>query len=245
MKNVIYEDYYYKDLIKHYKLIKHEKNRLPTTHDFDDEENKRIKQYFKSVSGLAVYLGDEPDHGNMWIPDDVFITEIRQLANKLGYPPHSKDYPRATSANNRFHTNWQGVIHHCGIIATYPASNSNSQISKQEVIYKTKKAMKDLDYSYLPEWKELQTHGVSVSSIFNYWDSLSDFRKELEVPSKSEYVWSKREAEMRNAVQTLVDSETKVNIADLMRVSNLKHWEIDQLLRKYGGLKRYITKINA
>lgn len=223
-------------LIKKYKQIKEVKKRLPTRYDFTNEENELIKFHFSSVLTLGQLLGDEPIHGNVWIPDDIFITEINELAKKLGYPPHSSDYPRATSAKNRFHASWEGVIHRCGIVADYAKHDGHtSTISKQEVIYRTLKAVKQYNKPYMPEWQFLSKSNVPLMSIFDYWDGLTEFRKELCIPSKKEYYRAKNEKIMISVIQNMLQNKIPITISAISQHSVVTREKIFSILRhKYN-----------
>ncbi|TDN00963.1 hypothetical protein [Lactobacillus crispatus] len=74
-------------ILSKYDIIKTNKHRLPVSLDFTKAENDFIRTNFQSIEKLYVYFGDQPTHGNVWIPDDIYITEIQQLAQELGYPP--------------------------------------------------------------------------------------------------------------------------------------------------------------
>lgn len=225
-----------KDLLKKYKHIKETKKHLPTRYDFTNEENELIKLHFSSMITFGQFFGDEPIHGNVWIPDDIFITEINELAKKLGYPPHSSDYPRATSAKNRFHTSWEGVIHLCGIVADYAKHDGHTaRISKQEVIYRTLKAIKQYNKPYMPEWQFLSKNNVPLMSIFDYWDGIAEFRKELCIPSKNDYYRAQDEKIIRSVLQDMLQKKIPITISAISQHSDITCEKIFSVLRhKYN-----------
>ena len=75
-------------VIEKYNRIKKEKGRVPVVLDFSQEEKSLIKLRYGSFLQFCTSFGDKATHGNVWIPDDIFITEIQELYQHLGYPPH-------------------------------------------------------------------------------------------------------------------------------------------------------------
>lgn len=102
-------------ILSKYDIIKTNKHRLPVSLDFTKAENDFIRTNFQSIEKLYVYFGDQPTHGNVWIPDDIYITEIQQLAQELGVPVASiylywnkvEDYRKELGIPSRAEWEWQ------------------------------------------------------------------------------------------------------------------------------------------
>lgn len=231
-------------ILSKYDIIKANKHRLPVSLDFTKAENDFIRTNFQSIEKLYVYFGDQPTHGNVWIPDDIYITEIQQLAQELGYPPHSVDYPRSASAIHRFKRDWKGVLQIAGIKATF--CSAQSRVSKEEILYKSRQVFENSNMNYLPAWKELKRLGVPVASIYLYWNKVEDYRKELGIPSRAEWEWQVRSACLEDATIKLINASDNcpITIKSLVNQSRLKRWEIARIIKQYGGLNKYITAIS-
>lgn len=225
-------------ILSKYDIIKTNKHRLPVSLDFTKAENDFIKTNFQSIEKLYVYFGDQPTHGNVWIPDDIYIMEIQQLAQELGYPP------RSASAIHRFKRDWKGVLEIAGIKATF--CSAQSRVSKEEILYKSRQVFENSNMNYLPAWKELKRLGVPVASIYLYWNKVEDYRKELGIPSRGEWQWQVRSACLEDATIKLINASDSrpITIKSLVNQSRLKRWEIARIIKQYGGLNKYITAIS-
>lgn len=231
-------------VIDKYNRIKKEKGRNPVVLDFNQEEKGLIKLRYGSFLQFCISLGDQAPHGNVWIPDDIFITEIRELYYHLGYPPHSAQYKRATSAIKRFDTDWKGILKIADIPATF---SPRSNISKEEVIYKTKYLVKKSNSTYLPSWNVLKKEGIPVSSIYVYWDTMSDFRKDIGVLSRNDYLWISRGQQLHKATILLLKQldPSKITIPMLIKESQLSYKSIMHFINEAGSLNRYLLSVQS
>lgn len=230
-----------KRLIEEYKAIKSRKHRIPTVYDFDSDQKQDIKDLFGNLKAFCIQMGDTPKHGSSWIPDDIYFEEIADLTDYLGYPPHSEDYSRAASITNRLGGKWHDVLKAAGIKATF--ASPTIKVSKEEVIYKAKKAYEQANMGYLPSWNDLKSSGVPVASIYLYWPTMDDFRVELKVPSKKEWQWKQRENKLKQTAINILSSSSDISIDKLQKSSNLRHSQIVHIIQQAGGLKKYILVI--
>lgn len=231
-------------VIEKYNRIKKEKGRVPVVLDFSQEEKSLIKLRYGSFLQFCTSFGDKAPHGNVWIPDDIFITEIQELYHHLGYPPHSTQYKRATSAIRRFNTDWKGLLKIAGIPATF---SPRSNVSKEEVAYKTKDLVHKSGSNYLPSWNQLKKEGIPVSSIYVYWDSMSDFRQDIGVLSRNDYIWISRKKQLYKATASLLgqlDPE-RITVPMLIEESQLTYKSVMHFVNQSGGIRQYLTDIKT
>ena len=221
------------NIFEKYQRIKQNKKRLPTKYDFTENEWNTIKDHFVSMIGLYKHFHDKPIHGNQWIPDDIFLTEIKELANKLGFPPSTCEYPRAESARSRFKTDWHDLLRLAGVKATYA---KDTTISKEEIIYKAKKIFKGK--AYCPGWRYLQKKGLPVSAIPYYWDTFTDFRHEMNIPSKREYYYNQTFSKIVNSTNDLIKANSPINRESLTNATGLSLYQVDLAIRKVGGIAK-------
>lgn len=204
-------------IVDKYKKIFEDTERLPISRDFTDEELDIINQDLGGLSKLKkLYIpSNARPHGNTWITEEKVIGEIRALAKELGYPPHNSDYLRANTALNKFGAPWSNVLKHCGIKGTY---KNGASISKEEVIAKTKKAMKK--YGRFLNWQELSKEHVPVAFIYVYWDDFDHFCHEFgnNLSQKQRY---QSEVKMYDtAMKELINKGDKFSLTELLQKTN-------------------------
>lgn len=224
-------------IIEKYKKIFKDAERLPIPRDFTDDELDIINHNLGGLSNLKkLYIPSSVRlHGNKWLTEEMIIREIRDLADYLGYPPHNSDYSRAATALNKFGAPWSNVLRKCGIKATF---KNNAHISKEEIIVKTKKAIKK--YGRFPNWQELSKEHVPVSFIHVYWKDFDHFSREFgdNLSRKQRY---QTEVKLYDtAIKELIKEGAKINLTTLLQRTKTSKREFRNYLGKEvarGNLK--------
>lgn len=85
---------------------------------FTQKEKNLIKLCYGSFLQFCTSFGDKASHGNVWIPDDIFINEIRELYQHLGCPTRFNINVLHQLLDDSIQT-WKGLLNIAGIPATF------------------------------------------------------------------------------------------------------------------------------
>lgn len=189
--------------IAEYKHLKKQTKRIPMKQDLSRTSQAVIIKKYGLWRCFLQNMGDYSEkaikHHDRGISNLQLLNEIRNLYKELGYPPKAQQYPRSRTAVNRLGGSWKEVLAICHIPATF---NGNSNISKQELIFKGKKEI--AKYGKMPTWRQLEIDHFPVNCILLYWQNLNDFAREFNLKTG-------RVAKRENTKNLILELATKLS----------------------------------
>jgi len=218
--------------ISEYKELKKQSKKVPQKRDLSNKSQNIIIKNYGLWRCFLQEMGDYAENAIKYhdrgISNLQLVEEIRDLYKRLGYPPKAKQYFRSRTAVNRLGGSWKKVLETCHIPATFVR---NSNISKQELVFKGKKEIEK--YGKMPTWRQLEKDSFSVNQILIYWGNLTNFAKEFNLSTVRE--------KKRNDIQTLIlklatelnEKHKPIKQVDIIALSNgrLDHNKINNFLK--------------
>ncbi|MGO3576100.1 MAG: homing endonuclease associated repeat-containing protein [Lactobacillus helveticus] len=146
----------------------------------------------------------------------------------MGYPPHASDYERSATVRNHFGS-WQNALKSAGIKATF--DSKNSRVTKEEVIFKIKKYIQA--HGRIPMYNEYKNMGISYMTIQHYFGSNENAANYFKVLTFNQKISSQKIKIIKEGIQTLINTNKEINIANLSKVINLAIDKIRNDLETY------------
>lgn len=221
----------YEEAVLEYQDLKRKLSRVPFRYELSKRALKAISKEYYSYIDFVKAQGDKPlaqSKGNNRISDKQLIKDLQTLYRKLGYPPHASDYERSATVRNHFGS-WQNALKSAGIKATF--DSKNSRVTKEEVIFKIKKYIQA--HGRIPMYNEYKNMGISYMTIQHYFGSNENAANYFKVLTFNQKISSQKIKIIKEGIQTLINTNKEINIANLSKVINLSIDKIRNDLETY------------